>query len=109
MPTYDYECQKCFHSFEKWQSIKDPLLKKCPKCKRSTLKRLIGAGGGLIFKGSGFYITDYVRKGDNGDGKKTDSKTETKPKTESSTPKKTENKEKKVLTGKSKSDKNNQN
>ena len=62
MPTYEYACQKCGHTFEKFQPMKDEPLKKCPKCKRLTLKRLVGEGAGLIFKGSGFYITDYARK-----------------------------------------------
>ncbi|NOX99742.1 MAG: zinc ribbon domain-containing protein [Verrucomicrobia bacterium] len=60
MPTYDYECQKCGHHFEAFQSMTADRLTACPeeKCK-GKLKRLIGAGAGLIFKGSGFYITDY--------------------------------------------------
>ena len=58
MPTYDYECQKCGHSFEAFQSMKDDALKECPEC-GGELKRLIGAGAGIIFKGSGFYQTDY--------------------------------------------------
>lgn len=62
MPTYEYECQKCHHRFEKFQSIKDEPLKRCPKCKGKT-KRLPGTGAGLIFKGSGFYQTDYRSKG----------------------------------------------
>lgn len=61
MPTYDYECKKCFHRFEKFQQITAKTLKECPKCHGQTLKRLIGAGGALIFRGSGFYITDYCR------------------------------------------------
>jgi putative FmdB family regulatory protein len=62
MPTYDYECDKCGHKFEYFQGIKDANLKQCPKCKRTGLRRLIGAGSALIFKGSGFYITDYTHK-----------------------------------------------
>jgi putative FmdB family regulatory protein len=58
MPTYEYECQKCGHRFEEFQSMKDAHLTKCPKCK-GKLKRLIGAGAGFLFKGSGFYTTDY--------------------------------------------------
>lgn len=61
MPTYDYRCLECEHAFEKFQGIKDPVLTECPECKGS-VKRLIGAGAGLIFKGSGFYITDYRSK-----------------------------------------------
>ena len=65
MPTYEYECKKCGHEFETIQSIKDDPLKKCLKSEcpegtgKGTVRRLIGAGGGLLFKGSGFYITDY--------------------------------------------------
>lgn len=66
MPTYEYVCEKCGHVFEVFQSMKDPPLKVCPKelCGMKTwgrgkVKRKIGAGAGLIFKGSGFYITDY--------------------------------------------------
>ncbi len=65
MPTYEYECKKCGHQFETVQSIKDDRLKKCPKSEcpdgsgKGKVERLIGAGGGLLFKGSGFYITDY--------------------------------------------------
>ena len=62
MPTYDYACQACDHQFEHFQSIKDALLEKCPKCGKKKLKRLLGAGAGLIFKGTGFYITDYKTK-----------------------------------------------
>ena len=62
MPTYEYVCSKCGHHFEKFQSMRDEPLKKCPKCSKSALKRLIGGGAGLIFKGTGFYITDYKNK-----------------------------------------------
>jgi len=61
MPTYEYECTKCGYHFEQFQSMKDEPLKKCPQCKKSALKRLVGAGAGLIFKGTGFYITDYKK------------------------------------------------
>lgn len=57
MPTYDYLCTKCGHQFEEIQKMSDPVLTKCPECK-GKLKRLIGAGVGIIFKGSGFYSTD---------------------------------------------------
>jgi len=60
MPNYDYECQKCGYVFEVFQKITDKPLTKCPKC-QGRLKRLIGSGGGLIFKGPGFYITDYKK------------------------------------------------
>lgn len=59
MPTYEYRCTVCGHEDERFQSITDRPLRTCPACGRRTLQRLIGAGGGLIFKGSGFYITDY--------------------------------------------------
>ena len=59
MPTYDYICQGCKHAFEQFQSITARPLRKCPECGKSRLKRLIGTGAGVIFKGSGFYETDY--------------------------------------------------
>ena len=62
MPTYEYACPKCGHEFEQFQSMRDEPLKKCPKCKKTGVKRLVGGGAGLIFKGSGFYITDYKTK-----------------------------------------------
>jgi putative FmdB family regulatory protein len=68
MPTYDYVCSKCGHHFEQFQSMLDAPLKKCPKCKKAGLKRLIGGGAGLIFKGSGFYITDYKKTSGSTDG-----------------------------------------
>ncbi len=58
MPTYDYECSKCKKTFEKFQPITATALKKCPDCK-GPVQRLIGSGAALIFKGSGFYATDY--------------------------------------------------
>lgn len=62
MPTYEYACPKCGHQFEQFQSMRDEPIKKCPKCKKTGVKRLIGGGAGLIFKGTGFYITDYKTK-----------------------------------------------
>lgn len=59
MPTYEYACSSCNHQFEHFQSITAGPLRTCPSCGRKTLQRLIGAGGGIIFKGSGFYQTDY--------------------------------------------------
>jgi len=59
MPTYQYECVACNHAFEHFQSMNDKPLKKCPSCGKARLKRLIGTGAGIIFKGSGFYQTDY--------------------------------------------------
>jgi len=59
MPTYDYRCDACGHEFEAFQSMTARPLKKCPECEAKALKRLIGTGAGIIFKGSGFYETDY--------------------------------------------------
>jgi putative FmdB family regulatory protein len=96
MPTYEYECAKCKKEFEIFQSMKDDSLKACPKdkCRMKTwgkgkVKRAIGAGAGLIFKGSGFYITDYRSEGykkkageaskPSDSGTKSESKSESKP------------------------------
>ena len=59
MPTYDYLCNGCGHEFEHFQSMTSKLLKKCPECGELSLKRLIGSGAAVLFKGSGFYTTDY--------------------------------------------------
>lgn len=59
MPTYDYRCDACGHLFELFQSITAPTKRKCPRCGKSKLQRLIGPGSGVIFKGGGFYQTDY--------------------------------------------------
>lgn len=59
MPTYDYRCDACEHQFEEFQSFSESPLKKCPKCGKNKLQRLIGTGAAVIFKGSGFYQTDY--------------------------------------------------
>ena len=105
MPTYEYVCQKCEHEFEVFQSMKDKPLTKCPEKKcGGKVKRKLGTGAGLIFKGSGFYTTDYrsesYKKGATADsapkpsgdsaGKsetKSETKTEAKPKKESKKPK----------------------
>lgn len=63
MPTYEYKCEACGHGFEQFQSITAAPIKKCPKCGKNKVRRLIGTGAGLIFKGSGFYITDYRSEG----------------------------------------------
>jgi putative FmdB family regulatory protein len=93
MPTYDYECQKCGHRFEEFQSMTAKLLTRCPQCK-GKLKRLIGAGAGFLFKGSGFYTTDYrsssyqeKKKGDSapkGEAAKGDAAKDTSAKSEGS-------------------------
>ena len=59
MPTYDYECNACGHQFELFQGINDPIKRKCPECSRLKLQRLFGIGAAVVFKGSGFYQTDY--------------------------------------------------
>lgn len=58
MPTYEYECNKCGHRFERFQMMTDKPLQRCPKC-RGKIRRLISGGAGIIFKGHGFYVTDY--------------------------------------------------
>lgn len=63
MPTYEYRCDACGHEFELFQSIKASPVRKCPECGKLKVKRLISGGGGFIFKGSGFYITDYRSEG----------------------------------------------
>ncbi len=59
MPTYDYECDACGHEFELFQSFSEPVKRKCPKCSKLKLRRLFGTGAAVVFKGSGFYQTDY--------------------------------------------------
>lgn len=84
MPTYEYECPKCHHRFEVFQRITESPKKNCPEC-RGRVKRLLGTGAGLLFKGSGFYITDYRKPGykqaaknDSGSTSGTAAKSETK-------------------------------
>ncbi len=79
MPTYDYVCDKCQHEFELFQSMKDDPIKTCPKCKSKKARRLIGGGSGIIFKGSGFYETDYKRKEQPKSENKTEPKADSKP------------------------------
>ena len=74
MPIYEYLCKNCGFTLEELQSIKEKPLVKCPSCGKDTLARLIGGGGSIIFKGSGFYHTDYKKSSDK---KKSTSKTET--------------------------------
>ncbi|TWU47778.1 FmdB family zinc ribbon protein [Rubripirellula reticaptiva] len=85
MPTYDYECDACGHAMEVFQGINDPVMKKCPECKKLKLKRLFGTGAAIVFKGSGFYQTDYRSEGykkaaaaDSKSETKSDSKSESK-------------------------------
>ncbi|MDY7109909.1 MAG: zinc ribbon domain-containing protein [Planctomycetota bacterium] len=86
MPTYEYVCDHCEHQFELFQQMTDPVKRKCPECGRLALRRLVGAGAGVLFRGNGFYQTDYrsdsYRKAaeaektsaNGGDGKKKDAK-----------------------------------
>jgi putative FmdB family regulatory protein len=100
MPTYDYKCDACRHKFEQSQSITAGPLKKCPHCGKLKLKRLLGTGVGVIFKGSGFYETDYrsdsYKKAAQSDkpasSTSTESKTETKKESKPATETKTESK-----------------
>ncbi len=102
MPTYDYRCNACDHEFELFQSMSAGVKKKCPECGKMALERLIGIGAAVMFKGSGFYETDYrsdsYKKGAEADKKasetKPESKTESKSesKTDSKAGKKTESK-----------------
>ena len=62
MPTYDYVCRACDHTWEHFQSMKSNPVRKCPKCGKLKAQRVIGSGAGIIFKGSGFYQTDYRSK-----------------------------------------------
>lgn len=100
MPTYDYKCDHCGHEMEVFQSITAKPLKKCPACGKLKLKRLLGIGAGLIFKGSGFYETDYrsesYKKAKESDTPKSEtSKTDTQKEAKTE-PQKTEGKPKKV-------------
>ena len=95
MPTYEYLCGDCGHEFEKFQTITAKPIRKCPKCGKNSAQRLIGAGAGVIFKGSGFYQTDYrserYKKAAESEKKSTD-KTSTEKKSEKSETKSTETK-----------------
>jgi putative FmdB family regulatory protein len=59
MPTYEYHCDACEHNFDEFQSMSEPALTKCPKCGKKKLRRVFGTGAAILFKGSGFYQTDY--------------------------------------------------
>jgi putative FmdB family regulatory protein len=89
MPTYDYECDACGHTYELFQRITEDPIKKCPECKKKKARRLFGTGAAIVFKGSGFYETDYrsdsYKKGAKDEKKsqsdsKSDGKSETKSK-----------------------------
>ena len=105
MPTYEYACDACDHKWEEFQSIKAAATQKCPECGKKKAKRLISAGGGFLFKGTGFYITDYRSEGykksasadktsSSGGETKSESKSETKSEPKSESKPKTESKKK---------------
>ena len=102
MPTYEYACRACGHEFEKFQSMTDEPVKVCPSCRKWQVRRKIGMGAGLIFKGSGFYETDYKQAG----RKKTTESSETKSesKSDGGSSSKTESKSKESSGSKSSSD-----
>ena len=86
MPTYEYQCDGCGHKFDEFQSFKDDTLKTCPKCHEEKLRRLFGTGAAILFKGSGFYETDYrsegytkAAKAETDAAKPAETKTESKP------------------------------
>ena len=93
MPTYEYECTNCEHTLDAFQSMTADRLVTCPECQTDSLKRLIGTGAGIIFKGSGFYETDYKRKnGKPSENRSSDKQTKSKNKKDvaaTPTPKKT--------------------
>ncbi|OYP29866.1 FmdB family zinc ribbon protein [Rhodopirellula sp. MGV] len=80
MPTYDYQCDACGHEMELFQGINDPVKKKCPECGKLKLRRLFGSGAAIVFKGSGFYQTDYrsdsYKKAAKADNKPSESKSD---------------------------------
>ena len=103
MPTYDYICDSCGHAFDELQSFSDEPLKKCPKCKKSKLRRLFGTGAAVLFKGSGFYETDYRSESyKSGEKAATDAAKPAETKTETPAAK-TETTAKPATTGKSQS------
>lgn len=91
MPTYDYECTSCGHRFELFEKVSEPAPRPCPKCRKGKAKRLPGHGAGFIFKGAGFYSTDYKGSSAASDHKKkttrrekkSDKKSESKPESKS--------------------------
>jgi putative FmdB family regulatory protein len=93
MPTYHYRCKSCKHEFEELQKMSDEPLKVCPSCHKNALVRLFSGGGGLVFKGSGFYITDYKGKSPSTHSKHVSSekKPEVKPEQKSPEPKASNN------------------
>jgi putative FmdB family regulatory protein len=85
MPTYEYRCSACEHKWEEFESITSKPMEKCPSCRKKKAERMISAGGGIIFKGTGFYQTDYrsenYKKGAKAESKANETKTESKAET----------------------------
>ncbi len=92
MPTYDYLCDACGHEFELFQSITEPLKRKCPECKKPKLRRLFGTGAAVVFKGSGFYQTDYRSESYKSGAEKDKPKSESSDKSDTSSSKSSEKK-----------------
>ena len=90
MPTYDYVCDACDHKFELFQTMTEPMKKKCPKCGKPKLRRLFGTGAAVVFKGSGFYQTDYRSESYKSGAEKDKPKTEKTEKSDKSESKSTE-------------------
>ncbi len=79
MPTYEYRCRSCGHEFERFQKMTDDPLRDCPNCGRPDARRRISAGGGVLFRGPGFYATDYRKPSPGEKGEKKEAKSEAKP------------------------------
>ena len=90
MPTYEYKCNACNHRFDELQSFSEAALKKCPACKKKKLERLIGTGAAIIFKGAGFYQTDYRSDSYKSDAKADEPKQTTEKTSTDATPKATD-------------------
>ena len=109
MPTYDYECNACGHEFELFQSISAPVKRKCPECGKLKLRRLFGTGAAVVFKGSGFYETDYrsdsYKKGAEKEKKVSEKSSDKKKSDDTSSTKKTDSKSDNSGTGQSQSKK----
>ena len=88
MPTYEYECDQCGHAFEEFQRISAKPVRVCPKCGKRKVRRLISSGGGIVFKGSGFYATDYPKTPppSKGSGKDSSGQGDSSSKSDSSSP-----------------------
>ncbi len=86
MPTYEYQCKQCGHQLEELQSFTEASLVRCPNCNTDNLARILSSGSGLIFKGSGFYLTDYKKEGKKPESAKDKPQEKSPDKKEASTP-----------------------